>query len=610
MNIILHLFIFFAQLLSVNAHVEDDNRIYLDNRVYLNKTNIIPDTWIEIGKPSFNHFLKFGILLPQTNIHLLEQLIYDRSNPKSDNYGKWLLKNEIDNIIISDIKNFEVIDEWLHDSIQNINCNRTSDSMYCETTILDINKLFATDMLEYININTKKLFYSGRKMGYSIPKYLHKTIDIVIGIGDFPEYTHKNVKMKSIEDDVYYISPISLQKLYNISVYKHSNEHVSSQTVVEFQNDNCFNKNDLDYFLHDNGLPSVNISKKKIIGVCDMNTPAPDIEATLDIQYQLGVNVNTEEHYVSVQDWLYQYANDLYNSTNPPMVNSMSYGWSEKDQCDPMVFPECYISGDPEVYTKRTNIEFMKLSLRGITLLASSGDAGAPGRTSEECDETSPLNPVFPTSSPYVLSVGGTIIMNPTKIITTSYGVNVSPLCKTHNCIASGEELNCNFDRCSWTSGGGFSNFFNKPWWQENVSNKYLTSNVSFPPARYFNKIGRVYPDLALASHNYIIRVSGYYMAVDGTSASSPAVSGMISILNNLRLSQNKSTVGLVAPLLYDIFNNCPLCFKDIVTGSNNSTEESNCKYGYTATKGFDAVYGMGLPNFDEIYNYIKNMKN
>ena len=55
----------------------------------------------------------------------------------------------------------------------------------------------------------------------------------------------------------------------------------------------------------------------------------------------------------------------------------MSYGWAEWDQCDPSVFPECFIGGDSEVYAKRTNTEFMKLGLRGVTLLASSGDAGA-----------------------------------------------------------------------------------------------------------------------------------------------------------------------------------------------------------------------------------------
>ena len=46
-------------------------------------------------------------------------------------------------------------------------------------------------------------------------------------------------------------------------------------------------------------------------------------------------------------------------------------------------------------------------------------------------------------------------------------------------------------------------------------------------------------------SHRINFRSSGYYIAVDGTSASSPSVSGMIAMINYLRLSQNKSSVGL-----------------------------------------------------------------
>ena len=33
-----------------------------------------------------------------------------------------------------------------------------------------------------------------------------------------------------------------------------------------------------------------------------------------------------------------------------------------------------------------------------------------------------------------------------------------------------------------------------------------------------------------------------------------------------------------------------------------------DCKYGYTAANGFDAVYGLGLPNFDKMYEYVKAM--
>ena len=40
-------------------------------------------------------------------------------------------------------------------------------------------------------------------------------------------------------------------------------------------------------------------------------------------------------------------------------------------------------------YVNRVNVEFMKLGARGVTILAASGDAGAPGRANEHCDQVS-----------------------------------------------------------------------------------------------------------------------------------------------------------------------------------------------------------------------------
>ena len=45
-------------------------------------------------------------------------------------------------------------------------------------------------------------------------------------------------------------------------------------------------------------------------------------------------------------------------------------------------------------YIKRVNIEYIKLGLQGITITVSSGDVGVLG-TSESCDKTRPVNPVF-----------------------------------------------------------------------------------------------------------------------------------------------------------------------------------------------------------------------
>ena len=587
----LYAFLFYAYVLPLRTH--------------LSYTYSVPKVWKKIGVPDPNHKLEFTIMLPQKNLDILESSLVKISDPNSDHYGKWLSKDAVDSVVYANKSNFTAIYNWLKSvKIPKNVCRNTSDSIICKTKISTIDWVFRTKILKYKNRNTDEIVYSGRAQGYSIPTELSNAVEFVLGVVDFPQLKYKKSKSKKINDNTAYITPESIKSLYNIPKSL-LNTKLSSQSVVEFQGDNCFNIDDLQQFIKANGLKNITIDQKDLWGPCNTSTFGPDTEATLDIQYQIGTNQDSNQYYVTVSDWLYQYASLMHNSSSPPMVNSMSYGWAEWDQCDPSVFPECFIGGDSEIYTKRTNIEFMKLAIRGVTLLASSGDAGAPGRMSEDCEPDKPINPVFPTSSPWVLSVGGNIVENATIHKNSS-----APFCQKNDCIDNGIELNCNFDRCGWTAGGGFSNYFNRPPWQVDIVEKYLTSTVPFPPKQFFNKNGRAYPDISLVAHNYLIVQSGQYMTVDGTSASSPVMSGLVSILNNLRLSQNKPVLGPIAPLLYDMYKKCSNCFDDIVEGSNNSSEMTNCKYGYSATKGYDAVYGLGTPNFSNIYNYVKNMEN
>jgi len=62
-------------------------------------------------------------------------------------------------------------------------------------------------------------------------------------------------------------------------------------------------------------------------------------------------------------------------------------------------------------------------------------------------------------------------------------------------------------------------------------------------------------------------------------------------------------------PLLYKMAVNCPGCFNDITKGDNICTEDgcsSGC-YGFTCTKGWDPVSGLGSPVYPAMLNYIKS---
>ena len=587
------LFLFFT--LSISTDNSYIGRTIIGNRSY------IPANWYKLERINSNDKMNFIIALKQHNIDYIEDILINISNPKNPQYGEYKTRNEILDIIVPDIKYSESILDWIHTNNNNFDCINGFDYIKCNSNVKNVEKLFLTNIYSFYNNYTNKIINIASS--YSVPSYLNNYIHFILGLADIPFYNNVTILKNNTYDNDAYISAYGLHKMYNMT-WNNKTLSNSSQAVAEFQNDQCINLQDLQYFEKVNSLSNSTLLKKNIIGTCDLNTSNPDVEASLDLQFQIAMNPSVNQMYVSVEEWQYDFAITLFNLKNPPLVNSISWGWAESQQCDESVFPECYINVIPEIYSKRVNIEFMKLSLRGVTLISSSGDAGAPSRINEYCSDnnTSPLNPIFPTSSPWVTSVGGNIV---TKPIVLPPSNTFPDICKNYSCIIGGTEENCNFDRCQWTSGGGFSNFFNRPWWQVDAIDNYLNSSKNLPPQKFFNRFGRAYPDVSLVAHNYLVEVAGYIQIVDGTSASAPTFSGMISRINNLRIQNKKPSFGALNPLLYQMASECPLCFKDITVGSNNSTEADNCTYGYSASKGYDPVYGLGTPNYGNIENYI-----
>ncbi|KAH9174179.1 hypothetical protein EDB89DRAFT_1849193, partial [Lactarius sanguifluus] len=68
-------------------------------------------------------------------------------------------------------------------------------------------------------------------------------------------------------------------------------------------------------------------------------------------------------------------------------------------------------------------------------------------------------------------------------------------------------------------------------------------------------------------------------------------VSGIISLLNDYRLSQGKRPLGFLNPWLYDGGLNG---LNDIISGSNLGCNTN----GFSAIVGWDPVTGLGTPDF------------
>jgi len=229
--------------------------------------------------------------------------------------------------------------------------------------------------------------------------------------------------------------------------------------------------------------------------------------------------------------------------------------------------PEGMEGFDPATM-QRINGAFQTAAKRNITVVAASGDNGARDARTENRLEVD-----FPASSPWVLSVGGT------SIIAGENGASES--------VWNDTEL-------GGASGGGVSNFFDRPDYQSHVR---IPRSLTARP-------GRGLPDVALnanPSSGFLVVIDGQHTILGGTSISAPMWAGLIALLNQ-GLGHN---LGFFNPVLYEKIGPRGI-LRPVLDGNNGTTEMS----GYCAGPGWNAATGWGTPDGTRLLQALKSLKN
>ena len=189
----------------------------------------------------------------------------------------------------------------------------------------------------------------------------------------------------------------------------------------------------------------------------------------------------------------------------------------------------------------------------GITIVAASGDQGSN-------DGTSSPTVNFPASDPNVLSVGGVSLFNGSSGFSESAwgGVNKG---------------------VTFGSGGGYSKFFNAPYWQSGI----------------VQGTHRGVPDVAMIANPQtpvVVFMKGNRYNVGGTSLGTPIWGDIIALMDQY----NGMRLGNTDPLLYQIYRSTEYssAFSDITTGTNGK---------YAAGTGWDPVTGLGTPHVSALVN-------
>ena len=258
-------------------------------------------------------------------------------------------------------------------------------------------------------------------------------------------------------------------------------------------------------------------------------------------------------------------------------------------------------------FTSIQNLRFayINAAANGVTVLGSSGDGGSANGTKQPTAKGGALIPFpsveWPASDPLVTGIGGTYLCTDP---TASTSQARTPYVKSGiggKCGSSLYNPGSVFAEVAWTfSGGGFSHVFAKPTWQNTLptGSTPIATMRGVPDVAFQASAGTgalVYVSLPPDGNGSNVgdSLSGWY-DIGGTSLSCPQWAGLVAIADQL----NGGGLGLINPALYKIGADSARYkndFFDVASGNTNQTDSSVA--GYAATKGWDAVTGLGTPN-------------
>ncbi|KAF8964244.1 Pro-kumamolisin, activation domain-containing protein [Flammula alnicola] len=546
--------------------------------------------------------MRFG--LTQSNMHRVEELLMEVAHPESPLFGQHYTPSEIVDLFAPSDETISAVTRWLVDSgfsrdRLRLSANKGWISM--EATTAEVEDLLNTEYHVYTHPSGDEQFGCHN---YSVPAHVREHIDLIRPTVQFnhrpsplalrkrggglgmpsartgPKKSDKLITVTpSLDTCDENITLDCLRALYAVN-YTPVATAKNSYGIVEFT-PQAFLAGDLDLFFANFSPSLVGVRPKNVLidGAVVQTTDQSfnfNGESDLDLEYSMGLTNPQPITLLQTGDlvegagfdnWLdavdgsfctFEGGDDptqdgIYPDTAkggfkgpescgiiaPPFVVSVSYGQDE--------------ASVTAAFANRQCTEYAKLGMLGTTVLYSSGDDGVAGgggvclnSRHQPATNGKIFSPGFPVTCPFLTAVGATQI-NPGNTVNDPEGACEQVI----------------------FSGGGFSNIFPIPSYQTTAVNTFLTAHPPPFTAAQFNNSGKVraFPDLSANGANYVIGIDGAFSLVFGTSASSPVVGSLITLINDARLAAGKGPVGFINPSIYSA--GFASGFNDITSGGN-----------------------------------------
>lgn len=318
---------------------------------------------MEASHPDTLHKLVFAV--KQSNLIEADALLMERSTPGSPRYQEWLTFEEVGELT-SNIEGAEAVLNWLAENgVTMVDTTMRFEYITAFASIATWEKLLNTKFFRFEDHSKNSLRANSgvihRAEEYSLPTSLRSHVHCVFYTVQVPPVIHQkrhslaagagnehdNTKLDArpafktlASTPSSFVTVEFLNNLYSISSNNASG--VATQSVFE-TSEEYFSPDDLSLFQATYDLPSQECSAP--YGYTSDSCSTVDCyEGNLDVQYIMGVaqQATTIYWYLSndntTTDPFVAWVTDIASATNPPLVNSMSWGTIEQVKHNTQLF--------------------------------------------------------------------------------------------------------------------------------------------------------------------------------------------------------------------------------------------------------------------------------
>ncbi|EAW09485.1 S53 family peptidase [Aspergillus clavatus NRRL 1] len=465
----------------------------------------VPENWVKRNAAPGSELVRFRLAMEQIKTAEFEKRVIDMSTPGHRSYGHHMNRDELKEFLRPSEQTLDNVLAWL--KAESVSANSIENHGNWVTFTVPVShaeQMLKTRFYTFQHKETGAMVI--RTLEYSVPKQIHSSIQTIqptirfgrpIRHGEPSLFEGTLATQKDLSADCSeVITPSCLRQLYGIPVADVKPDTRNKLGVSGFL-DQYARYSDFEEFMRRfaPNRTGFNFSVVSINGGVNLqDSYLGSTEASLDTQYAYSLAYSTPGTFYTTRGHGPEVSEGgrlkTRDTNTEPYLDQLHYLLSLPDEELPAVLSTSYGEDEqtvPESFANATCNLFAQLGARGVSVIFSSGDSGvgSPCVTNDGTKRARFL-PVFPATCPFVTAVGGTHQINPEKAIAFS--------------------------------GGGFSDRFARPSYQDTAVQSYL-DKLGERWNGLYNPRGRAIPDVAAQAFNFLIIDHGKMMKIGGTSA-------------------------------------------------------------------------------------------